>query len=65
MGAELGLCGPLVFVDEAAEDGLALDPLLGEVRDGVVGPGRAELAAAMGPAPVVMSRVLGQDVPQR
>jgi hypothetical protein len=30
-----------VFVDEAAEDGPALDPFLGEVSDGVVGPGRA------------------------
>src|ERR1700730_10930086 len=37
------LCGPIVFVDEAAEDGPALDPLLGVVRDRVIGPGRAEL----------------------
>ena len=29
-----------VFVDEAAEDRLALDPLLGEVGDGMVRPGR-------------------------
>ena len=29
-----------------------------------VGPGRAELAAAMGPPPVVMALVLGQDRPQ-
>jgi hypothetical protein len=34
----------LVFVDEAAEDGLALDLLLGEVGDRVAGPGWAELA---------------------
>ena len=37
----------LVFVDEAAEDGPALDPFMGEAGDGVVGPGRAELKAAM------------------
>jgi hypothetical protein len=42
---------PLVFVDDATEDGPALDPLPGEVGDGVVGPGRVQLAAAMGPAP--------------
>jgi hypothetical protein len=41
------LCGSLVFV-HAAENGQALDPLLGEVGDGVVGPGRAECAAAVG-----------------
>src|SRR6266542_1935225 len=33
-------CGPLVFAEKAAEDGPALDPLLGEVSGGVVGPGR-------------------------
>jgi hypothetical protein len=49
------LCGSLVFVDEAAEDGPALDPLLGEVGDGVFGPGRAELAAAMGSSSVVVA----------
>jgi hypothetical protein len=37
----------LVFADEAAEDGPALDPFMGEAADGVVGPGRAELKAAM------------------
>jgi len=31
--------GTLIFVEEAAEDGPALEPLLGEVGDGVVGPG--------------------------
>jgi hypothetical protein len=56
--------GPLVFVDEATEDGPALDPLLGEVGDGVVWPGRAELAAAMGSSSVVMGLILGQDGPQ-
>ena len=35
------LCGSFVFADEVAEDGPALDPRLGQVRDRVVGPGRA------------------------
>jgi hypothetical protein len=34
------LRGPLVFVEEAAEDGSALDPHLGEVSDRVIGYGR-------------------------
>src|SRR5690242_467719 len=34
------LCGWLVFVDEAAEDGSAPDPSLGEIAGWVVGPGR-------------------------
>jgi hypothetical protein len=51
------LCGSLVLVDEAAEDGSALDPLLGEISDGVVGPGRVEPAAAVKPPSVVMSLV--------
>jgi len=39
-GLDLGLLGgTLIFVEEAAEDGSALDPLLGEVGDGVVGSG--------------------------
>ena len=63
-GLGLGLCGPLVLVDETAENGSPLDPLPGEVGDGVVGPGRAELAAAMGSPPVVMGLVFGQDRPQ-
>ncbi len=36
------LCGSLVFVDEAAEDGPSLDSFLGEVDGRVVGPGRME-----------------------
>jgi hypothetical protein len=36
------------LVDEAAGDRAALDPLVGEVGDRFAGPGRAELAAAMG-----------------
>jgi len=63
-GVGLGFYGSLVFVDEAAEDVPALDLLLGEVGDGVVGPGRAELAAAMGSPPVVVGLVPGQDRPQ-
>jgi hypothetical protein len=39
---------PLVFVDEAAEDGSALDLLAREVGSGVVGSRRVQLAAAMG-----------------
>jgi hypothetical protein len=59
-GLDLGLlCGSLVFVDEAAEDGPALDPLLGQVGDGAVRPGRAELAAAMRSPSVVVRFVLG------
>ena len=40
MGLDLGLLGgSLVFVEEATEDGPPLDPLLGEVGDGVFGLG--------------------------
>jgi hypothetical protein len=35
-----------------------------KVRDRVIGPRRAELAAAMGATSVVMSLVLGKDCPQ-
>jgi hypothetical protein len=56
--------GSLVFADKAAKDGLTLDPLARKVRDRVIGPGRAELAAAMGATSVVMSLVLGKDCPQ-
>ena len=59
-----GLRGPLVLVDEAAQDGSALDPLAGEVRDRVIGPRWAELAAAMGSSPVVMCLVPGEDFAQ-
>src|SRR6266581_5247393 len=58
------LRGWFVFVDEAAEDALAPDPLLGEVGGGVVGPGRAELAAAVGSSSVVAGLVLGKDAAQ-
>jgi len=37
---------------------------MAEVRDRVIGPGRAELLAAMGAPPVVVGGVLGQDRPQ-
>ncbi len=55
---------PLVFAEEAAEDSPALDPLLGEVSSGVVGPGRAESAAAVWPSSVVVPGVLGENRPQ-
>jgi hypothetical protein len=54
-------CGSFVFVDEAAEDGPALDPFLSEVCDAVAGPGRAELAAAVRSSSVGVPGVLGQD----
>jgi hypothetical protein len=39
-GLDFGLlCGSPVFVDAVAESVSALDPLLGEVGDGFVGPG--------------------------
>jgi len=41
-------------VDEAAEDGPTLDAFQRQVRDGVIWPGRVELAAAMGSPSVVM-----------
>ncbi len=55
------LCGSLVFVEEAAEGGPTQDSLLAKVRDRVVRPGRAELAAAMGASSIVVSLILGQD----
>jgi hypothetical protein len=46
------------------KDGPALDPLLREVCDWVVGPGRAELAAAMGSSSVAVRLVFGQNQAQ-
>jgi hypothetical protein len=46
--------GPLVFVDEA-EDGSALDPLLGETGGGVAGSRRVQPTAAVGSASVVVA----------
>ena len=43
---------------------MALDLLAGEVCDGMVGSGRAELAAAMRSPPVVMGFILSQGRPQ-
>ncbi len=64
-GVDLGFYAALlVFVDEAAEDGLAPDPLPREVGSGVVGSRRVHLAAAMGSAPVVAGLVLGLDRPR-
>ena len=53
------LCGSLVLVDKAAEDGLALDPLRREVGNGVVRGWRAQLSASIWSSPVVMPGVLG------
>jgi hypothetical protein len=64
IGLDLGFIRPLILVDEAAKYRPPLDPLMAEVRDRVIGPGRAELLAAVGPPPVVVCRVLGQDRPQ-
>jgi hypothetical protein len=50
------------LVDEAAEDRPTVDPFLGEIGDGVVGPGRVELAAAMGTPSVVVGLVLARTV---
>ena len=64
-GLDLGLLrGLLVFVEETAEDGPTFDPLLGKVGDGVVGPGRAEFAAALGALSVVAAGISGEDRPQ-
>jgi hypothetical protein len=55
-GPDLVFLGdPLIFAEEAAEDGATLDSRLGEVGGRAVGPGRAELAAAMGTSSVVVS----------
>ena len=53
------LRGPLILVEEAAEDGSALDPDLGEVSGRVIGYGRVELAAAIRSPAVVVGFVLG------
>jgi len=44
-------------VDEPAEDGPTLDTFQRQVRDGVIWPGRVELAAAMGSLPVVVGLI--------
>jgi hypothetical protein len=60
---DLGFCdGSLVFVDEAADDSPALDPLLGERRDG-----RAGVGGVSGCDEGVVrcgALVVGQDEPQ-
>jgi hypothetical protein len=64
-GLDLGLLrGSLVFVEETAEDGPTFDPFLGEVGDGVVGPGRAEFAAAVGALSVVAAGDIWRGRPQ-
>jgi hypothetical protein len=52
---------PLVFVDEPVEDGTALDLLLGEVCDRVVGAGRVEMPAV---AAVQLGRVFAPRADQ-
>jgi hypothetical protein len=51
------LCGSPVLVDEAAEDGSALDALPGQVRDWMIWPRRVKLATAMG-APFVVGGLI-------
>jgi hypothetical protein len=51
------LCGSRL-VDEAAEDGPALDALPGQVRNRVIWPGQVELAAAIGLPSVVVGLIL-------
>jgi hypothetical protein len=60
-GAEVGLCGVFVFVDQAAQDGSACDLFVVAVGDGVVWAGRAELATAVESSIVVVSGVGRQD----
>ena len=55
------LRGSVVLVDKAAEDWPALDWLLGKVCGHVVGPGRADLAAAVRPWSVVVALVSIRD----
>ena len=55
---------PLVCAGEAAKDGPAPDLLRGQAGHGVVGPGRAESAAAVGPSCVVVPGVLCENRPQ-
>jgi hypothetical protein len=58
------LSSPLVFADKAAENGSAFDPFTRKAGDGIAGPGRPELAAAMGPSSAVAGSELGQDAAQ-
>jgi hypothetical protein len=57
------LRGPLILVEEAAEDGPALDLGQGEASDRVIGYGRVEVAAAMRSPAIVVGLVLGEDLP--
>jgi hypothetical protein len=43
---------------------LAPDPLLGKVRDGMIGAWRVKSQRSMWPPPVVVGAVLGEDGPQ-
>jgi hypothetical protein len=53
------LGSPLVFVEEAAENGPTLDSFPGEIGYGVVGPGWLELERAVWSSPVVMPGIFG------
>jgi len=58
-GVTWALGGSLVFVEEAAEHGPALDSFLGEVGGGVVGLGWLELECAVRSSPVVVPGIFG------
>jgi len=54
----------LVLVDQASKDRLASDPLLGKVRDGMIGAWREKPKRSMWPPTVVVGAVAGEDGPQ-
>jgi hypothetical protein len=54
----------LVLVDQASKDRLASDPLLGKVRDGMIGAWREKPKRSMWPPAVVVGAVFGEDGPQ-
>ena len=54
----------LVLVDQASKDRLASDPLLGTVRDGMIGAWREKPKRSMWPSTVVVGAVAGEDGPQ-
>ena len=52
-----------MLVEQASQDGSALDPSVGEVRSGMIRVRREKLKSSMGPSPVVVGAVLGEDGP--
>ncbi len=50
-----------VFVEQATQNGSALDPSVGEVRAGMIRVRREKLKSSMGPSPVVVGAVLGEN----